>query len=287
MQWSFRAGSSFHDRKESLFFLNSLSGCSSIRTGQVGNAGAGVSCCSALCWLPCFCSALLIKLLLVLKPLRPQDQNSADGATVAECLVLISYSKVKVLFKFTKVDSRPKEDTQKLLSILGASEEDNVKLLKFWMTGLSKTYKSHLMSTVRSPTALEPRNWLYHGNERPGGLLGSGGGQLAVTLRHRSLMVVTGGPVSECWPDPLCSEEVEAVGAELCSLCGVRTWCGSWHHPADSELLQPWRGQLETCDSLSPAFTPPGREERMESMYLLSVQPRLRYLSLTVRSCQG
>lgn len=67
-------------------------------------------------------------------------------------------SKVKVLFKFTKVDSRPKEDTQKLLSILGASEEDNVKLLKFWMTGLSKTYKSHLMSTVRSPPATEPRN---------------------------------------------------------------------------------------------------------------------------------
>lgn len=71
--------------------------------------------------------------------------------TVAECLVLISYSKVKVLFKFTKVDGRPKEDCMKLLSILGASEEDNVKLLKFWMTGLSKTYKSHLMSTVRSP----------------------------------------------------------------------------------------------------------------------------------------
>lgn len=68
-------------------------------------------------------------------------------------LFLVFYSKVKVLFKFTKVDSRPKEDTQKLLSILGASEEDNVKLLKFWMTGLSKTYKSHLMSTVRSPTA--------------------------------------------------------------------------------------------------------------------------------------
>ncbi|XP_040101718.1 folliculin isoform X2 [Oryx dammah] len=80
---------------------------------------------------------------------------------VDQCLVCLKeewMNKVKVLFKFTKVDSRPKEDTQKLLSILGASEEDNVKLLKFWMTGLSKTYKSHLMSTVRSPTALEPRN---------------------------------------------------------------------------------------------------------------------------------
>uniref|UniRef100_A0A8D1ND47 Folliculin n=1 Tax=Sus scrofa TaxID=9823 RepID=A0A8D1ND47_PIG len=80
---------------------------------------------------------------------------------VDQCLVCLKeewMNKVKVLFKFTKVDSRPKEDTQKLLSILGASEEDNVKLLKFWMTGLSKTYKSHLMSTVRSPTASEPRS---------------------------------------------------------------------------------------------------------------------------------
>ncbi|OPJ87379.1 folliculin [Patagioenas fasciata monilis] len=69
---------------------------------------------------------------------------------VDQCLVCLKeewMNKVKVLFKFTKVDSRPKEDTQKLLSILGAAEEDNVKLLKFWMTGLSKTYKSHLMST--------------------------------------------------------------------------------------------------------------------------------------------
>ncbi|XP_060147292.1 folliculin isoform X5 [Globicephala melas] len=80
---------------------------------------------------------------------------------VDQCLVCLKeewMNKVKVLFKFTKVDSRPKEDTQKLLSILGASEEDNVKLLKFWMTGLSKTYKSHLLSTVRSPMASEPRS---------------------------------------------------------------------------------------------------------------------------------
>ncbi|GAB5580610.1 folliculin isoform X1 [Prionailurus iriomotensis] len=88
------------------------------------------------------------------------NQNLSVGV-VDQCLVCLKeewMNKVKVLFKFTKVDSRPKEDTQKLLSILGASEEDNVKLLKFWMTGLSKTYKSHLMSTVRSPTASEPRN---------------------------------------------------------------------------------------------------------------------------------
>lgn len=102
--------------------------------------------------------ALLPELLPVWKPPGPLGPSPGEAAGVAECLVSVSCSKVKVLFKFTKVDSRPKEDTQKLLSILGASEEDNVKLLKFWMTGLSKTYKSHLMSTVRSPTASEPRS---------------------------------------------------------------------------------------------------------------------------------
>ncbi|XP_014350056.1 folliculin isoform X1 [Latimeria chalumnae] len=82
--------------------------------------------------------------------------ENLSGEVVDQCLICLKeewMNKVKVLFKFTKVDSRPKEDTQKLLSILGAAEEDNVKLLKFWMTGLSKTYKSHLMSTVRSPTS--------------------------------------------------------------------------------------------------------------------------------------
>lgn len=68
------------------------------------------------------------------------------------CSSFLCYSKVKVLFKFSKVDGRGKEDTQKILALLGATgpgEEDNVRLLKFWMTGLSKTYKSHLMTAVR------------------------------------------------------------------------------------------------------------------------------------------
>ncbi len=57
-----------------------------------------------------------------------------------------------MLFKSSKVDGRGKEDTQKVLALLGATgpgEEDNVRLLKFWMTGLSKLYKSHLMTAVR------------------------------------------------------------------------------------------------------------------------------------------
>lgn len=74
---------------------------------------------------------------------------------VSLCLLCLKeewMNKVKVLFKFSKVDGRGKEDTQKVLALLGATgpgEEDNVRLLKFWMTGLSKLYKSHLMTAVR------------------------------------------------------------------------------------------------------------------------------------------
>ncbi|XP_069038629.1 folliculin isoform X2 [Lepisosteus oculatus] len=73
---------------------------------------------------------------------------------VSHCLLCLKeewMNKVKVLFKFSKVDGRAKEETQKILALLGAAEDDNVRLLKFWMTGLSKTYKSHLMSAVRQP----------------------------------------------------------------------------------------------------------------------------------------
>ncbi|XP_067094333.1 folliculin [Osmerus mordax] len=74
---------------------------------------------------------------------------------VSHCLLCLKeewMNKVKVLFKFSKVDGRGREDTQKVLALLGATgpgEDDNVRLLKFWMTGLSKTYKSHLMTAVR------------------------------------------------------------------------------------------------------------------------------------------
>ncbi|CAL8257779.1 unnamed protein product [Boreogadus saida] len=74
---------------------------------------------------------------------------------VSHCLLCLKeewMNKVKVLFKFSKVDGRGREDTQKVLAVLGATgpgEDDNVRLLKFWMTGLSKTYKSHLMMAVR------------------------------------------------------------------------------------------------------------------------------------------
>nr|XP_061813709.1 folliculin-like [Nerophis lumbriciformis]XP_061813718.1 folliculin-like [Nerophis lumbriciformis] len=76
---------------------------------------------------------------------------------VSHCLLCLKeewMNKVKVLFKFSKVDGRGREDTQKVLTLLGTTgppEDDNVRLLKFWMTGLSKTYKNHLMMTAVRP----------------------------------------------------------------------------------------------------------------------------------------
>ncbi|XP_072102990.1 folliculin isoform X2 [Mobula birostris] len=91
------------------------------------------------------------------------SNESLSVEVVDQCLICLKeewMNKVKVLFKFSRVDSRPKEDTQRLLAALGASDEDNVKLLKFWITGLSKTYKSHLLSSVRGGalTPTEARN---------------------------------------------------------------------------------------------------------------------------------
>lgn len=93
--------------------------------------------------------ALLNKLEVALS----NENLSVD--VVSHCLLCLKeewMNKVKVLFKFSKVDGRGREDTQKVLALLGATgpgEEDNVRLLKYWMTGLSKTYKSHLMTAVR------------------------------------------------------------------------------------------------------------------------------------------
>lgn len=84
--------------------------------------------------------------------LGPVLQGTPAPFQGTRLMVFVCFSKVKVLFKFSKVDGRERDDTQKVLALLGATgsgEEDNVRLLKFWMTGLSKTYKSHLMTAVR------------------------------------------------------------------------------------------------------------------------------------------
>ena len=74
-------------------------------------------------------------------------------AAVKEVLVVITcfvFSKVKVLFRFTKAGgSRSEEDTRKLLHVVGAEGEDKA-VLKFWMTGLSVQYRNHMLSSAIS-----------------------------------------------------------------------------------------------------------------------------------------
>ncbi|XP_071796883.1 folliculin-like [Asterias amurensis] len=55
-------------------------------------------------------------------------------------------NKVKLLFKFTRAGSHTEEETERLLLILKAKPEDK-SLLKFWITGLSSQYRSHLLTT--------------------------------------------------------------------------------------------------------------------------------------------
>ncbi|XP_077979941.1 folliculin-like isoform X2 [Glandiceps talaboti] len=55
-------------------------------------------------------------------------------------------NKVKALFKFSKAGTASKDDTDRLLKVLGAKEEDE-QMLKFWMTGLSALHRSHLLTS--------------------------------------------------------------------------------------------------------------------------------------------
>ncbi|XP_048762445.1 folliculin-like isoform X2 [Ostrea edulis] len=81
-----------------------------------------------------------------------QNQDLTD--TVVEhyliCLKEEWMNKVKVRFKFTKAGgNRSEEDTNKLLQVIGAKEEDT-PLLKFWMQGLSLQYRNHILTTSKS-----------------------------------------------------------------------------------------------------------------------------------------
>lgn len=75
--------------------------------------------------------------------------DNLNYSVVEQCLVCHKeewMNKVKVLFKFTKAaGQRSEEDTKKLLQVLKAQEEDK-QVLKFWMTGLSVQYRTHMLS---------------------------------------------------------------------------------------------------------------------------------------------
>lgn len=63
---------------------------------------------------------------------------------------LYLYSKVKVLFKFTRAGgNRSEEDTRGLLRVVGAEEDK--QLLKFWREGLSSQYKKHMFTSNFNP----------------------------------------------------------------------------------------------------------------------------------------
>uniref|UniRef100_UPI00358E5790 folliculin n=1 Tax=Myxine glutinosa TaxID=7769 RepID=UPI00358E5790 len=91
---------------------------------------------------------------MVLNKLEAALENeSLSTAVVERCLICLKeewMNKVKVLFKFTKVEQRSREDTHRLLGLLGAQDDANVRLLKFWVTGLSKAYRSHLLTASRA-----------------------------------------------------------------------------------------------------------------------------------------
>lgn len=59
---------------------------------------------------------------------------------------VITFSKVKVLFKFTKAGgSRSEEDTKNLFKIVRATDIDR-PLLTYWMGGLSAQYRKHILT---------------------------------------------------------------------------------------------------------------------------------------------
>lgn len=74
--------------------------------------------------------------------------DSLSDAVFDQLLICLKeewMDKVKVIFKFARSGPSTSEDKEKLLKILGAKPEDEI-VLKFWMTGLNKQYRSHLLT---------------------------------------------------------------------------------------------------------------------------------------------
>jgi len=74
--------------------------------------------------------------------------DSLSDAVFDQLLICLKeewMDKVKVIFKFARSGPSTSEDKEKLLQILGAKPEDEI-VLKFWMTGLNKQYRSHLLT---------------------------------------------------------------------------------------------------------------------------------------------
>ncbi|KAK7500901.1 hypothetical protein BaRGS_00007781 [Batillaria attramentaria] len=96
--------------------------------------------------LPDRVPAVLSRMLLALR-----NENLTERV-MEQCFVCLKeewMNKVKVLFKFTKAGGgRSEDETHKLLQVVGAKEEDK-PLLKFWMTGLSVQYRTHILASSK------------------------------------------------------------------------------------------------------------------------------------------
>ncbi|KAK7111903.1 folliculin-like [Littorina saxatilis] len=81
--------------------------------------------------------------------LRNENLTEKVAEQFFVCLKEEWMNKVKVLFKFTKAGGgRSEDETLKLLQVVGAREEDK-PLLKFWMTGLSVQYRTHILASSK------------------------------------------------------------------------------------------------------------------------------------------
>nr|CAB3246481.1 folliculin-like [Phallusia mammillata] len=83
--------------------------------------------------------------------------DSLSAEVVKHCLICLKQewmNKTKVLFKFVKIDNRDKEDTNKLLQVCLSCTEEDTRLLKFWMTGLSFQFKEKLRQSARAEKSM-------------------------------------------------------------------------------------------------------------------------------------
>eukprot|EP00794_Sanderia_malayensis_P015702 gene15702-17286_t len=101
----------------------------------------------------------------LLKTLQALQEDEFSDSVLKAMLVSLKsewMNKVKVMFQFTKAGVRTSADKIKLLKVLDAKQEDEI-LLKFWMTVLSRSYRTHLLTCankkpVEKPSLLSAKN---------------------------------------------------------------------------------------------------------------------------------
>ena len=81
----------------------------------------------------------------ILNGIYDEDFTDSVFATMLSTLKDEWMNKVKVMFKFSKCGSRSTDEKNKLLEVLNAKPEDEI-MLKYWMTSLSRPYRTHLLS---------------------------------------------------------------------------------------------------------------------------------------------